>query len=184
MKKRIKKMIEKINSIIISAFPGTGKTYYSKNNNNCFDSDSSDFSWIPNSKPKQRNPDFPENYFNHILNELVGKKRIIFISSHEKVRRYMIDNNIYYNLIYPHKSLKNEYIERFKKRGNDDNFIEFIDKNWNRFIDELIEQTYCTHTILNSNEYINNYMGLFQFVTTYKNARLFIDINGCAIERP
>mgnify|MGYP000294488544 CR=1 FL=1 len=49
---------------IISAFPATGKSFYFKHTGlEVLDSDSSLFSW---SEPEVRNPEFPQNYINHI----------------------------------------------------------------------------------------------------------------------
>ncbi len=45
---------------IISAFPGTGKSFYHKNNpKTTLNSDSSFFSWITVGDKKERNSDFP-----------------------------------------------------------------------------------------------------------------------------
>ena len=55
---------------IISAFPGVGKTYYHERNKEIsIDSDSSHFSWVKDengNNTKERNPEFPNNYINHI----------------------------------------------------------------------------------------------------------------------
>jgi len=52
---------------IISAFPGTGKSYYhNKHKETTLDSDSSNFSLVVENGEKKRNPDFPENYIKHI----------------------------------------------------------------------------------------------------------------------
>ena len=67
---------------IIAAFPGTGKSYYHKENpETTLDSDSSRFSWVKDSEgnnTKERNPDFPENYISHIK-ENIGKYEFIFV---------------------------------------------------------------------------------------------------------
>lgn len=170
-----------INSVIISAFPGTGKSYFANLYPTiCSDSDSSSFSWIEKDGEKKRNPNFPRNYFDYILNELVGKKKIIFVSSHESVRQYMVDNNIYFNLIYPYIDYKilYEYIDRFKKRGSDKKFINFIEENWYDFIADLRRQNCCNHIVLFKEEYISDYMGIFTAFTSGDINRLFIDING------
>ena len=69
---------------IISAFPGTGKTYFHTHKGPLAtaDSDSSHFSWISKGV---RHPEFPANYIEHI-NDLMGKVDYIFVSSHQDVR--------------------------------------------------------------------------------------------------
>jgi nitrous oxidase accessory protein NosD len=53
------------------------------------------------------------------------------------VRKALLENNIRFVLIYPYKHCKDEWIERFKKRGNNEGFIKFISDNWDNFIDDM-----------------------------------------------
>jgi len=156
---------------VISAFPACGKsTYYrewsqySKENvwrkrnngeqvlNNIgepcglkiLDSDSSLFSWIydgDGNKTDQRNKDFPANYIQHIKDHL-DTEDVIFVSSHKSVREALEKAGIPYILIYPDKSLKEEWMRRFKERGNDESFIKFQDEHWDEFIDDMDAETY------------------------------------------
>lgn len=167
---------------IISAFPACGKsTYYndwssySKENhwrrqypdgrqvyNNIgepcgekiLDSDSSLFSWIYENgvKTNKRNPEFPQNYINHIK-EHMNSEDIIFVSSHKVVRDALKKENIPYYLIYPHKDMKEEWMDRFKRRGNDESFIKFQDEHWDEFIDDMDNETFPTKIVLN--DYLN-----------------------------
>lgn len=134
-------------SKIISAFPGTGKTYYCKNNDS-LDSDSSKYS---------KSPDFPNNYIQHIKDNL-GKVDIIFVSSHKVVRDALVDSGLVFALVYPLKGNKAEYLKRFKDRGNDENFINMIDENWDNFLDELANQTECIRYTLLGGQYISDIM--------------------------
>ena len=141
---------------IISGFPGVGKTYYKQHTNlNVLDSDSSKFSWI---KEGVRHPDFPQNYIEHIQAN-IGKVDIILVSSHKMVRDALVKNNINFTLIFPERKLKEEYLVRFKERGNNQNFIDMINTNWDNFIDELETQINCEIIKLKSEEYLNNYLG-------------------------
>lgn len=131
--------------LIISAFPACGKTYAVNNLQEKYhlkmvDSDSSKFSWTEN---HERNPEFPDNYIQHI-HELCNmpdndenKPDIIFVSSHEVVRNALIKNNIKYILCYPSTFLKDEWMRRIRERGNDENFIKFIDDNYMAFIHDI-----------------------------------------------
>ncbi|KKK65553.1 hypothetical protein LCGC14_2972950, partial [marine sediment metagenome] len=97
----------KIKTIIISAFPATGKTHFYRNTKlKVLDSDSSHFSWLPN---KQRHPNFPENYIDHIKQNM-GDVFIILISSHKVVRDALVKEGIKFTLIYPNRELKEEYL--------------------------------------------------------------------------
>jgi len=140
------------NTIIISAFPATGKSYLFQNTKqgSILDSDSSKFSWISSGV---RHPDFPQNYINHIKDN-IGNVNLILVSSHKIVREALVNNNIVFTLVYPDNSLKEEYINRYIKRKNDQNFINILDKNWNNFLEDMQNQTHCRHLILNSGEYL------------------------------
>ena len=164
---------------IVSAFPGCGKTTYWKkwsqySSNNLWrrknggiqvydkygiplgekilDSDSSLFSWIydeKGNKTDQRNPEFPNNYIQHIKDHLETED-IIFVSSHKVVRDALRENNIPYYLIYPQKDMKAEWMRRFRERGNNDAFIKFQDEHWDEFIDDMESETFPTKIVLNN----------------------------------
>jgi len=149
---------------IISAFPGVGKTTYHKNNSDTtLDSDSSGFSWVIDEHGnKTRNPHFPQNYIDHIKQN-IGKYKYIFVSSHKEVRDALLDNCIFFYLVYPVNSRKDEFIQRYKDRGNDENFIKLIKTNWENWMDEFYwmdegcEKLYAydgwnLDTVLNSKE--------------------------------
>jgi hypothetical protein len=144
---------------VISAFPACGKsTFYNKNSvyvnpNNklkILDSDSSLFSWIydeNNKKTNVRDPEFPQNYINHIKEQL-PLQDYIFVSSHKVVRDALRDNHIHFTLIYPDRSLKDEWLRRFKERGNDDKFIQFQGEHWDEFITEMENESFPNKIII------------------------------------
>jgi len=139
---------------VISAFPGTGKTYCVNNIKNRFylDSDSSQFSWISSGV---RDPNFPQNYINHIRSN-IGKCDAIFVSSHEIVRKSLRDNGIEYILIYPNKSLLDEYLKRYRNRGSQDSFISLLENNWDLWIDSCENDPTTNKIVLDREETIYN----------------------------
>lgn len=146
--------INKKSALIISGFPGIGKSYFfnlmKNSGKKILDSDSSLFSWI---EKGVRHPDFPQNYINHIKKNMYDAD-IILVSSHKIVRDALVDNNIYFTLIYPDRSIKNEYINRYKSRGSDDSFVKLLEKNWDNFIDDCENQENCDKIIIKSGEYL------------------------------
>lgn len=140
---------------VVAGFPGTGKSYMFKNNTHnmvLLDSDSSKFSWISKGI---RNPDFPKNYIEHIKENL-GVADIIFVSTHDTVIKALQENGIPFTLVYPNINLKEAYIRNYKQRGNGDNFIGFIEKNWNNFITNMMS-TECQQRIeLKNGQYIKD----------------------------
>lgn len=123
---------------IISAFPGTGKSmYHQKHRETTLDSDSSNFSWtIDENGNKVRNPEFPKNYIKHIK-ENIGKYEFIFVSSHKDVREALLDECVFFYLVYPNSARKDEFIERYKNRGNDEQFIKLVSDNWDSWMEEV-----------------------------------------------
>lgn len=169
---------------IISAFPACGKTTYWRNhsvyspdtrrktyienfkgyvdhinsNSKILDSDSSMFSWLYDpytlKKTDRRNPQFPHNYIEHIKHKITTED-IIFVSSHKEVRDALKESHIPYTLVIPKRELKYEWIERFRLRGNTEEFINNVIQNWDTWMDELYADN-CEHVvILDSNEYID-----------------------------
>lgn len=148
IKKKLREALEGKNTKLVSAFPGTGKSYYFKNTSKeVLDSDSSTFD----------KSDFPANYIRHIK-ENMGKVDIILISSHEEVRDALVEAGLDFTLIYPDKSLKDEYIERYKERGNEEGFIKLLDTNWDAWLDDVKTQKGAKHIVLKSGEYLSDVM--------------------------
>lgn len=129
---------------IISAFPGTGKSvYHQKHPDTTLDSDSSHFSWVKDEDGKNtdvRNPLFPQNYIDHIK-ENIGKYEFIFVSSHKVVRDALLDNCIFFYLIYPDVHRKEDFLKRYVDRGNDDAFVKLLTNNWHIWLKELRFET-------------------------------------------
>lgn len=139
------KTMNKIQTRIISAFPGTGKSYYhNKFEDNSIDSDSSEFSWVKDSNgnnTKERNPEFPQNYIEHIK-ENIGKYKFIFVSSHKVVRDALKEECLFFYLIYPNKDIKGEFIQRYKDRNSPDGFIKLLGDKWDEWIKECSLEKY------------------------------------------
>lgn len=141
---------------VVAGFPGVGKSVLFKNSNlNVLDSDSSKFSWI---EPGVRHPDFPQNYINHIKVN-IGVADIILVSSHDVVRKALAESGIEYYLVYPDISLKEEYLDRYRQRGNDEKFIALLKSKWEEFILSIEEETFPTLLKLSSNQYLSDVIG-------------------------
>ncbi|MGR3177792.1 MAG: hypothetical protein ACUZ8E_07020 [Candidatus Anammoxibacter sp.] len=129
---------------LISAFPGTGKTYYFNHGNKIIiDSDSSTFD----------KSDFPANYIRHIKDNL-NKAEVILISSHKEVRDALVANKLEFTLVFPEDQLMYEYLQRFKDRGSPQAFIDLVQKNWYDWISELESQEGCERIYLGKGEYL------------------------------
>ena len=162
-------------ALIISAFPGMGKSHYFRNNscysfdnelverpgNRILDSDSSDFSWVKDENGNNtldRNPEFPENYIRHIKCNLYNKD-IIFVSSHKQVREALEREGLDYAIVYPDKKLKYHLLERYEKRGSSQAFIKLMLESFDSFVDQIEEETFPVLVKINEpNEFIDEFM--------------------------
>lgn len=145
------KIINTHGTLIIAGFPGVGKTFCTNNKKlqkkyKMADSDSSCFSHIYKNKIKLSNPNFPDNYIDHIKSYF-GVYDIVFISTHEIVRETLREEKIPYILVYPENTLNNKtkYISKYQKRGNDSSFIKFIVNNWDNFLDDMFIESWPVH---------------------------------------
>ncbi len=135
-------------AILISAFPACGKsTFYNEYKDELvvLDSDSSTFD----------KSEFPQNYMDHIK-ENMDKADVIFISSHKEVREALKENDLDFTVVYPSIELKEEYMERYKNRGNDEGFINLLDKNWDAWITEIDEDDELSKIELEEGEFISD----------------------------
>lgn len=128
---------------VICGFPGVGKSYVVRHQNDLglkiLDSDSSTFD----------KKEFPQNYIEHIESVLSkGEVDIILVSSHKVVREALKENNIDFFLVYPDILCKDEYIERYQERGSPESFIDLLRKNWDNWITECKQETDCSHVVL------------------------------------
>lgn len=110
---------------------------------------------IKNETVKRCNPDFPNNYIQHIK-ENIGKVDFIFVSSHLQVRQALQDNNIPFCTVYPYSGYLNEWIGRMYRRGSNNDFINFQIEHWDEFtmrIDYEPHGKFIYH--LGHNEYLD-----------------------------
>lgn len=145
------KVIDRLNNaenekqtVIISAFPGCGKsTTYErlKNQYNIVDLESSFFD----------KSEFPQNYIQKIKDN-IGKTDIIFISTHEKVRKALQEENIEYVLYYPNIDRRDEMINLYERRGNEGTFIDLMTIHFDHFISNIENDSYAKTKICLQNE--------------------------------
>jgi len=145
-----------VNTRVFSCFPGTGKSWVYEHRAkfylNILDSDSSTFSWI---SPGVRNPEFPNNYMKHIKGN-IGYADIILVSSHEVVRKALKENDLRYDIVYPHICSKELYMERYLDRGNDEEFIKLLWLNWNTWIQSIQIDEYPIQHVLPGDLYLSD----------------------------
>ena len=129
--------------ILVLAYMGTGKTELAKKYNNIIDLDFQDYKYIydksirdlPLEKRKgsvslrTENIEYPSNFINVIIEEL-EKGKIVLCPFIDHVFNAIDSNNFKTKiedtriiLVFPMKDNFQEYVERFKKRGNNEEFV-------------------------------------------------------------
>ena len=132
--------------MIYAAFCGTGKSYLA----NTFPNDYIEFEcW------KYQGSDFPNNYIREIISK---DAKYIFISTNPIVLKELNKLGYEIQLCYPKNELKEEYFKRYVERGSSSDFLEMLDANWDKWLDELKNETYCNHIVLDKNEYLSKYI--------------------------
>lgn len=114
---------------VISAFPGCGKTTAYERLKGKYDIIDLESSFFDKN-------DFPQNYVNAIKDN-IGKVDVIFISSHDKVRKQLQEEGIEYILYYPSIERKDEMISLYKGRGNDGVFIDLMSLHFEHFFNSV-----------------------------------------------
>jgi hypothetical protein len=131
---------------VYAAFCGTGKSYLcDKYKDVCKEIEC----W------KYRGEDFPDNYIRNVL-RMQDKIKYLFVSTDPIILKRINELGIKIQLVYPKNELRDEYLERFIKRDSPYDFIGTIMKNWNKWINELKEQDYCNHIVLDKGKYLKD----------------------------
>lgn len=130
---------------VIAAFPATGKSYYAaRHPYSAVDSDSSRFS---------HRPGWPDTYLDHIRAEFEDGATVL-VSSHAEVREALACEGIPFTLVYPNRTLREEYRTRMVMRGSPDSLIEAVYKHWHDWLDGCERQKGCDHIVLTSGQYL------------------------------
>jgi hypothetical protein len=149
--------------IFVYAFTATGKSSVSKKYKNVIDMESTLYKYIGESTENESlkstkrplSKEWPNNYFNALLD--VKDKYDYILISDDICSKFLSDNKLEYWWVYPKRNLKDEYLDRCKKRGNNSEFIFWYDKLWDEWINECINDNNASkHIELESNEYLED----------------------------
>ena len=106
---------------IICGFAGIGKSYLAKRQAGIVDLESTPF-----------NKDF--DLYTDVAMHMLKNGYTPLISCHEEVRNMLKKKGAEYVVVIPSIAYKKMYIERYKKRGNNKDFINLFSHNWEKFI--------------------------------------------------
>ena len=153
--------------IIIMGFPGCGtQTFYNSANE----------SYPPKATmtgvdPRDCNPqDFAEDFI-RLLNEKVDNYDVVFVPFDSGIMRILHQNAIDYDLFYPDKTRRPEFLQNFVKQKRNLNDIRKIDHkwlDWQKLI-EIETSEYCHKHCLKRDEYIGNNPMILEYINSLNN---------------
>ena len=144
--------------IIISSFIGCGKTFLTNTYGDkvkIFDASNVN----------------SENIVNEVMG-IVDENDMVFIPSSENIRDLFNEQHIDYDVFYPSKERRGEFIEnQVRKRAKPD-VIRSLDKNFEKWVQEIDddESPNCyKHKLSNVGEFIGNSPIIMQYIDSVKN---------------
>lgn len=148
--------------IFIVAFTATGKSSLARKYKNVIDMESTLYKYTDGSNDENKkstnreiNKEWPNNYFKAL--ESVKDKYDYILVADEIVNDFLVKNNYEYWIVYPDISLKEEYLNRCKNRGNNDEFIYWYSRLWDEWINISKNDLHAKkHIELKSNQYLED----------------------------
>jgi len=143
--------------IIISSFVGCGRTF--------FKNEFGDKIKIADACDKA-----PSEILDYV-SAVIDENDVVFIPSSLDIRTIFNENKIDYDVFYPSKERRNEFIEALvRKHVNSKNIMDF-DRNFDQEINEIDgdrSKNCYKHKLSNAGEFIGNYPTILQYVDSLK----------------
>lgn len=157
--------------IIISSFIGCGREYLKNTYGDkikIFDA----ITEIPlTDVDGKTNGELIEGYVNEVM-DAVDDNDIVFIDSSKQIRESFNNKNVDYDLFYPSKERRGEFIEnQVRKRTNPKN-IQVLDRNFEKWVEEIDndESENCyKHKLINKGEFIGNTPIIMQYIDSVQH---------------
>lgn len=136
--------------MIICGFPGVGKSILAKFSN-WVDLESTPFEkdWVRYAKVAKHMSD---NGYN------------VMVSTHSQLLEQFEQMEMSYTVVIPQINDMSVYKDRYIKRGNDTGFINLVEENWNKWIDDIITKPSVNKTVV----MLPNYGCLQAYIKEYE----------------
>lgn len=102
-----------------------------------------------------KDPGWEKNYV-ECAAALAKKYDYVFTSTHDVVINELIRRNEKFYIVYPYRHCKDEYIERFKKRGNSDEYIKRFMNRWDLFLNNIENLMHVNKIALRRGQYLSD----------------------------
>lgn len=159
--------------MIVAGFAGVGKSTYAANNQNVIDFHIMSYKYSNLDKLKDRydeesikaaeelelNIDWRYYYYKDLVSLYTDQPdKIVLIPTDTMIMQWLEECRIPFICVYPAYELKDEYRERYIKRGNGEDFITIFIKGWLYWITMCQRQKGCIRIELKSGEYLSDVM--------------------------
>ena len=151
--------------IIISSFPGCGKTYLENTNRGKVKILVAD-SFAPSGG------DIVKEYADFVM-EHVDEYDIVFISTAKDILEEFNQRGIDYDLFYPSKERRKEFLEGYVRKRYKSTDIMMLDRNFDKDIDffDSIEADNCyKHKMEEQGHFIGNDGAVMQYINNLQNS--------------
>lgn len=161
--------------LLIMAYMGTGKTELENRYDNVIDFDFQDYKYIydesirhlpleqrkGSTNLRTENPDYPQNFLADAI-KLLNEEKIVVSPFIDHVFKAYDGSNIASQvenlrtiLVCPTRDNFDEYVERFKKRGNSDEFIARREKEFSSLVDLFEQANNYERIIMKPRQYLS-----------------------------
>lgn len=161
-------MLNNNKPIVISAWICAGKTHLTRKYPNVTELPSGDYKYTLTEEQKavenkeslkstkrKINPEWPTNYYKAILSEIDRKKHDVILIApcmpFDEMRSYGID----FLLAYPDPKCKEEYMDRARNRGANEDFVKRVETKIESDFEEFLKQP-NDKIILRPSEYLED----------------------------
>ncbi|MDR1421505.1 MAG: hypothetical protein LBI64_01410 [Coriobacteriales bacterium] len=187
--------VSNLPSRVLFTLPGSGKSVLASNQPHKFiDLETHDYEWledhladeadktiIPWSIENGGNPEWPWNYLSAIKSELERRGDIVLLLTYrDDIASLLSQNNINFTLVIPAMDDKNTYHNRYLKRGNTWEFVEYLDDIWSQTID-VMEKDGHEKIYLAQGEFLQQ---VFEDKSLSQNVRVVMPRRGRPIRTP
>lgn len=175
--------------LLIIAYMGTGKTELENRYDNIVDFDFQDYRYIYDESVRHlpleqrkgsanlrtNNPDYPKNFLEDAV-KLLNEGKIVVSPFIDHVFRAYDDfdikskiNDLRVILVCPTRDNFAEYVERFKRRGNSDEFIARREKEFSSLVDLFEKANNYERIVMKTGQFLSEALEEYGVVLDAKN---------------
>jgi len=161
--------------IIISSFPGCGKRYLMNTYGDKARIVDSAQDFIDAGEPTTDEYSYDYDLFVDVVMKEIGKYDIIFIPSGKEFLDAFNERNIDYDIFYPSKERRGEFIENMVRKHANRMGIMELDKGFDKMVDRIdaIDAPNCyKHKMSEPGHFISNDNAIMGYLNSLKNTNI------------